>query len=294
MIVVGCDPELMVADKKSGELRSAIGIVPGTKDKPHDIVNGALLCDNVNLEFNTKPAKTATEFRTVIKQVLKQAVKAVGTDYKLLVQASANFPVSQLQDAASKEFGCDPDFDAYTISMNHPPRDAGEDTFRSAGGHIHIGFTKKTKELLDDMEGKIRVIKSMDLVVGITSVLLDKDPTSTARRKLYGKAGCHRVKSYGVEYRAIGNYWFMSPKYVDIVYALTHLAVEMCMKNEDTRIFGIIGEEVVRNTVSENDAEMAKRIYTDFIVPNISASLKGKIDTLIGAAPKDFYKEWGL
>lgn len=294
MIVVGCDPELMLEDAKTGELKSAIGICPGTKHVPHKVTNGALLCDNVNLEFNTKPAKTAADFKKVIKSVLKQAVKIVGADNKLVVRASANFPEKELEHPDAKAFGCDPDFDAYTVAQNTPPRDAGDNNFRSAGGHVHIGYTKDTEELLTNMDGKIRVIKAMDLVVGIASVLLDKDPTSTARRKLYGKAGCHRMKDYGVEYRAVGNYWVMSPQYVDIIFALTNLAVDFCMTGTDEKIFGQIGEDVVRETVTNNDVEMATRIYGDFIAPNIEASLKEKIDALVKVSPTDFYKEWGL
>ncbi|GAF96989.1 unnamed protein product, partial [marine sediment metagenome] len=108
----------------------------------------------------------------------------------------------------ARRFACDPDFDPYDISINVMAPDASEGTLRSCGGHIHLGNEK----VGDDFDMQLEVVKTMDIFLGMPSLLLDKDPTSQRRRELYGKAGAHRPKPYGVEYRALGNFWLSHPK----------------------------------------------------------------------------------
>lgn len=292
-ILVGCDPELMIQNKKSGELVSAIGLVPGEKHEPHKLNNGACLADNVNLEFNTSPAKSAEDFCSIIKEVLKQSVVLVGEDNQLIVKASANFPASALMDPLASVFGCDPDFDAWSVAVNIVPEGAAESSFRSAGGHIHIGYTEKTKELLESFEGKLRVIKAMDAIVGIWSVVLDKDKTSPARRSLYGKAGCHRPKDYGVEYRSIGNFWVNSPELATLMFEMTNFVVEFVAENKDAALIEAIGKDNIVNTINSSDVDSAKAIiqkYLNKIMPeNISALLDK-----VSAKEYSFYQEWSL
>ncbi|HJS83041.1 MAG TPA: hypothetical protein VJ742_09440, partial [Nitrososphaera sp.] len=69
--VAGADPELMLVNPK-GELVSAIGKVPGTKKRPHKVVNGAIQHDNVMAEFNVAPANTSAELITHMAAVLGQ------------------------------------------------------------------------------------------------------------------------------------------------------------------------------------------------------------------------------
>jgi hypothetical protein len=49
--------------------------------------------------------------------------------------------------------------------------------------------------------------KQMDWFLGAWSVKHDPDVT---RRRLYGKAGSCRIKSYGVEYRVLSSFWVLS------------------------------------------------------------------------------------
>jgi len=51
------------------------------------------------------------------------------------------------------------------------------------------------------------IIRQMDFYLGLPSLLFDSE---TKRRSLYGKAGAHRVKPYGVEYRVLSNKWLAS------------------------------------------------------------------------------------
>lgn len=291
LMLIGCDPELMIEDSSSN-LKSAIPIIPGSKNSPKEVKNGAILSDNVNLEFNTAPAKSSKEFSKVIGTVLLESLKFLPEKHKLVVRASADFPKSELKDKRAQEFGCEPDFDAWELKINKVDDNAASKTFRSAGGHIHIGATSKSKFLLDPM-GKIRMVKAMDLIVGITSIILDTDPTSRARRELYGRAGCHRPKEYGVEYRAIGNFWVKSPVLVDVIYSLTEIALKICLKNKEEELINKIGEKRIIDTINNSDVSSAKEIFDSFIKKEIGLKLTKKIAE-ISNTDFDFYNEWKL
>lgn len=290
---IGCDPEVMVMDVVSKTLVGAPEVVPGTKTKPHKLVDGAMHSDNVNLEFNTKPAVSSKDFVKVLGSVLKQTVRVVGPKYKLIVRASAKFPKSALKHPDTQMFGCESDFDAWRLCPNIIEEDAATDSFRTAGGHIHVGHTPKSKKLLTDDWGKVEVVKMMDAFVGVTSVLLDNDPTSVARRKLYGRSGAHRMKDYGVEYRAAGNFWISSPKLVEIIHGLTNLAVDICLKGKSKEVVEKISGRSIREVIDTSAKPRAKRIFKEVTSKYMGKELLDKIASVEGVN-FDFYKEWNL
>jgi hypothetical protein len=66
--------------------------------------------------------------------------------------------------------------------------------------HVHIGTTDDINE-----EDVFNLMKTMDLFLGVPSVLIDQDKQ---RRQLYGKAGECRMRVIGdavvMEYRTLG------------------------------------------------------------------------------------------
>jgi len=108
---------------------------------------------------------------------------------------------------------------AWTKRVNPAPA-AADATLRSAGGHVHVGTT----------EDPIEVIRAMDLFLGVPSTTMDCTPQALARRQLYGKAGCHRIKDYGCEYRTLSNFWIFSPKMIQWVYEQTAKAIDFVAK----------------------------------------------------------------
>jgi len=287
--VAGADPELMIRSPE-GSLISAIGLVPGTKKKPRKVKNGAIQHDNVMAEFNVNPARSSEEFVEHMRDVLIELSGIVAPN-RLVVQASAEFPEKELQNQKARIFGCDPDFDSWSLRMNQIAGDAAESPFRSAGGHLHIGKTKKTAEMLDNPYGKIEVVKMLDIFVGIPSILLDPDPTSPARRALYGKAGAHRPKTYGVEYRALGNFWVRSPQLVELVYSLADVAVRLCADGESTKIIEKVGQENVLEAINNSNRKVAQKCFRaikKFIPEDILDAIK---KTNLEA---DLYQCWNL
>lgn len=296
IFIAGSDPELMLLDPK-GELVSAIGRVPGTKKRPYKVPGGAIQRDNVLLELNTNPAETSEEFISNLREVLVSAAK-IAAPCNLTVRASAQYPEKQLRRREARVFGCDPDYNAWTLDRNMVPAEAQYQPFRSAGGHLHIGKTPEIADMLDDDYGKIAVVKMLDVFVGIPSLILDEDATSAARRSLYGKAGAHRPKPYGVEYRALGNFWVWSPKLVETVYQLADIAVRLTLAGESDKIFAQVGgETVVQDIINNSRHNEAGKLLNGVLAEYLPSRLVQSIVTKEASQDiwgKDLYQIWGI
>lgn len=249
-ITFGTDPEFMIVDQQ-GKLRSAIGIVPGKKQERFDLGGGhRCYYDNVLAECEISPANSAMKAVANIQDCLQRFANLI-YPHRLVVQASATYPAEECLHDDAKAFGCDPEFNAYTVRMNRPPRCEEGNTFRSAGGHIHMGYDggAETGEESEDISNEIAlnriwVARMADIFIGIPSLLMDHDPTSAARRALYGGAGSHRpCLGYGVEYRALSNFWLKGPELVDLTYRLAEFSVSVVM---DERKHEKIWEESVK------------------------------------------------
>lgn len=299
---LGSDPELFLRDRTTKELRSAIPIIPEGKDCPRRLDNSGLngvLHDNVLIEFNTDPADDASQFVSNIRRVMGQIeaiVAASGAELHLM--ASAEFPLSELKDQEAQKFGCDPDFDAYELVCNSVPAGAERRPFRSAGGHLHIGYhdaDDALKQILDDPYGKVKVVKALDTFVGVPSIFLDKDPTAPARRQLYGKAGAHRPKDYGVEYRACSAWWLLSPEHTELVYLLTEDALAVVRREGELEkvIEACGGEKVVVDTINNSQAIVAQKLYKKVISKYLKPATKKQL-TKVLRSKKEFRTSWGL
>lgn len=223
-ITVGCDPELFVT--QDGKFRSAWGLIPGTKEKPHRVKDGAVQVDGMALEYNIDPVSTVEDFIAKNKSVLEQ-MKAMVPDYDFAIVPSCRFNGNHFraQPEEAKELGCTPDFNAYTLKEN--PKPDNKTTMRTASGHIHIGFIPEGQEVDPNSdEHMIRcatLVKQLDYYLGLPSVIFDGD---VARRRMYGAAGAFRPKPYGVEYRVLSNAWLLSEDRMRFVYTQTNKAVE--------------------------------------------------------------------
>lgn len=212
-ILVGCDPEVFVAQK--GQFKSAHNLIKGDKKNPFKVDKGAVQVDGMALEFNIDPAATCDEFVLNVNSVFAQLTKMV-PKHKIVITPVAHFDADYMkaQPAEALELGCDPDFNAYTgAAFEKPDVDR---PMRTASGHVHIGWTNG--ENIQDpahMADAYMVAKQMDVFLGLGSLLYDDD---VERRQMYGKAGCCRVKPYGVEYRTLSNAWLKSEKLMRWVF----------------------------------------------------------------------------
>ncbi|MBW1801307.1 MAG: hypothetical protein JRJ85_11340 [Deltaproteobacteria bacterium] len=226
-LLIGNDPEVFV--KKDGVLVSAYGLIEGDKEHPQLVRNGMVQVDGMALEFGIDPAATEEQFIFRIEDVMGQ-LKAMIPGYELDISPVAHFgeEMIQAQPEKAKELGCSPDFSAYTGGENHPPN--AELPFRTAAGHIHIGWTEgekiESKQHIDMVEA---LVKQLDFFLALPSLLFDEDKQ---RREMYGAAGCYRPKSYGCEYRTLSNKWLGSRDTMSLVYNNTKLALDKLKKGD--------------------------------------------------------------
>lgn len=256
MYTKGADPELFLRNARTGQFISSIGLIGGSKDNPMPIGEGcAVQEDNVAVEFNIPPCKTAEDFIRSInynKDYLKRTADLFGLE--LVIQPSAVFDDEQLQAPAAKEFGCEPDYNAWLGGAQNPRPRADNPNLRSAGGHIHV----EVPDHLDPLE----VVKAMDLFVGC--MMLDFD-TDADRRQLYGKAGAFRKKAYGIEYRTASNAWIASDDRIRWAWEQTEKALKFV---EDGIMFTDEDATLIQKCINESDLgalEQLKDKFNDYL-----------------------------
>lgn len=261
MITIGADPELFIINTKTNTVVSSVGLIPGEKGNPYvspDMPGHGfgLETDNILAEFNIPPCTTKTSFINSIefmKDYIRRYVQRINPDYDILCAASKHVPADQLQSDQAKEFGCSVDYNVYTQRANPKPKGTATD-LRSAGFHIHIGYNNPNPV------ASCRMIKIMDLILGLVSVLYDTD---AERRSLYGKAGCFRLCSYGFEYRVLSSYMMSSVQLLNLVYD------NICLLEPIYRdgIIDAIDWKVVEATINTGDKKVAMNLLKKYNIP---------------------------
>lgn len=257
----GSDPEFAVKNKATGELKSVVGYLGGTKDTPLALSNGChRLEDNVGAELNIPPDS----------DVSKCVMSILGGRFlcdKILIEhglttapmSSAVYPESELQSEAAQTFGCDRSYCAYTGEFM--PRPCAEDSnLRSFGFHIHVGV-RTTDYNKIEFEDVCEFMKYCDVYAGLPSILIDTD---TRRRELYGKAGDFRVKELEdnivvMEYRSLGGNILATS--LTIRWAFD--AIKEAIKHYNSRT-ELPNEDLVQDVINTSNIEEAKNIINKY------------------------------
>lgn len=266
-ILIGSDPEFAVSTVGFYPTPvSVIGKLGGSKKEPMDIGNGCgLQEDNVMAELTMPPCKTFEEFfgyiqygKDKIREIIFKNVKEFVT---VQSWSSATYSKDDISHPTAQEFGCEPSFCIYTRDVS--PRPAPEDVgnLRSAGFHIHMGIPK-----LLSQEERIRLILCCDIMLGIPSIILDKDEK---RRALYGNAGDFRAKlmpekDYSiVEYRTLGAAMHANKELIRFVWDQTQKALQLFLETSSTdevcQKFDISMEEI-RYAIDNQRTEICEEI----------------------------------
>jgi hypothetical protein len=220
VITIGADPELFFT--KRGQFVSAVGIVPGTKEKPFEFAPGYNIHhDNVAVEYNIPPAYNKDQWMESHYRALKYIRDLAKSKHlNLKIVSDAVFSDSELESPEARLFGCNPDFSAWELMQNPVPEASGTN-LRTAGGHIHVGGDNWS------FAEKIKLVRLLDIFVGIP--LSMKEPTSR-RNELYGKPGAMRDKPYGFEWRAPSNIWLRKAALMGDVY---YMVQKICSEPDE-------------------------------------------------------------
>jgi hypothetical protein len=257
--------------------------------------NGAgLQKDNVAVEFSSPIAYDGEDLVSKLKITFNLVNKNIPIRTKIVPLPSAIFDEGELKTKEAKEAGCDPDFNAWTLEVNKAPN-LLRTNLRSCGAHVHVGRVQDDgNDFLDDPEGKILTIKTMDSIHGIISILLDNSPESSERRKLYGKAGCHRPTTYGIEYRVLSNFWLKSPKLVLLIDSLTQDALRLIREGKAGDLISSIGEDKIQTVINKSDEKSARAIVENTIIENLCDESKSLLkECLENISKYEFEEEWG-
>lgn len=248
-ITLGADPEVFFIDGE--KTVSAEGLLGGTKGEPKAIseVGHSIQEDNVLAEFNIPPSKTKEDFRENINYCMDYIREVARVNnFDLGTGASAILEDEYLQSDQARAFSCERDFNAHTKTAN--PIINNNTNLRSAGGHIHIGYDNPDESVSEEL------ILLMDIILGVPALFIDKD---TRRRELYGKAGCFRFKSFGVEYRTLSNFWIHDNDLIDWVYESTHKVIDLYNKGLSKQILSKFSRKA-HKAIDTYDLELAKTI----------------------------------
>jgi len=255
-ITIGSDPEIFVSNGE--EIVSAIDLVPGTKSEPHPIDDKGhmIQTDNIALEYNIPPCNTEDEFVysiQFVKEYLDTIATANGLELSTLASAEIN-PIFLLHPQAQK-FGCDPDLNPYTKDFNETP--SSDTNLRCVGGHIAVGYPNASQEISE------KIVKAFDIFAVLPSLLIDEDER---RRELYGKAGAFRFKEpWGVECRALSNFWIHSEELIRWAYRQTIKAVECVLDNQIDSLIDKYSEQVVE-AINTNNKDLARKLIAEIFV----------------------------
>lgn len=250
IITIGADPEVFLVDLNN-KVISAVGLIGGTKSEPKSIGDEGFSVqeDNILAEFNIPPATTKEEFIYNInhcKEYLTTLAELQGL--KIDISASRMVDSDQLQSPEARAFSCTPDWNVYTQCENEtimPPK-----SLRTAAGHIHIGYNDPNIDMTE------RIIFTMDMILGLESLKLDKD---TRRREVYGKAGDFRVTPFGLEYRVLSNFWIKNDSLISWAYDSVQKVMNIVQSNQDKKLTSMFKEDV-KKAINTYDLELADQI----------------------------------
>lgn len=246
-ILIGADPELFV--RQGNNFLSGHLFPCGTKAAPRETKHGAVQVDGIALEFNVKPSASRDEFCRNLNNVLGDLNAIVSEKYpgarlEAIPTADVGKHFLKKVPKANRELGCNPDYNAYTLSENEAPN--ADLPFRTGSGHVHVGFRAYDESLMDSFEHFqecARIARQLDFFLGLPSLSWDTD---NKRRMLYGKAGAFRPKPYGMEYRVLSNKWVDDPKLQGFVYDQVEKAMNLIEQERDLIAdFGVYAKDSI-------------------------------------------------
>lgn len=201
----GADPEIFVVNE-NGEISCPISILPIAKEVNIIARGGGVNRDGIAFELNPAPSEIPAEVALNMSDILLAGAQKLSLA-GLKVIKSLGVTIRENMPPDAYQFGCDPDYNAYTKGMNRCKLNPKKYLKRFAGGHISMQLPVEPS-----FDQVCDIVKLMDFFVGLPSLFLIPDSEREAaveRRKSYGAAGCFRwkVEDRIIEYRTPDASW---------------------------------------------------------------------------------------
>lgn len=275
-IYFGCDPEFFF--ERDGRIIGAEKVLPkegklGAErysdfgPKSNGLNLSAFVLDGVQVELNPSPhtcrANLGNEIAAAFRVLKAHLEKMDGV--KASFSATVTVPKRELDSLCDKAklLGCAPSLNSYSSSAKIGVKDPAKFRKRSAGGHIHIGLGGDTFLYRE----RKRLVPILDILVGNTCVMIDRDPGAAERREHYGRAGEYRLPEHGLEYRTLSNFWLRSYQLMSFVMGMARLSVEVLATtdisgwNAEGELLKVANMKAIRHAINKNDIDVAKENY---------------------------------
>lgn len=258
-ISLGADPEFFFVDKNGNTVGSE-KIIP--LNGGFKTIAGNIIVDGVQAELNPRSSTCRQSFSNFIHtqvEVIRSALrkhKGISVTLSPMVDVSKEELMSLSE--GSRTFGCAPSFNVdKTMELKIKSRDALTYLKRSAGGHIHLGCVG-----MACMQNVPEFVNILDIVVGNTCVLLDRDVGNIERRKTYGMAGEFRLPKHGIEYRTLSNFWLRHYTVMSFVMSLARVSVAIANSPTVRKQFlDAVDIEQVRKAINNNNFSLALKNF---------------------------------
>ena len=246
-ITIGCDPEwFIINDRRAVAITATDAAVEGTKDDPissPEYGEGfAYHRDNVMIEAACPPTSDAYQFQDYVNAMqgmCNRYLRSLNPGYSIYRHsAMQQFSDAELAAPEAREFGCEPDNDAYEGGAQRIVPDGILGNYRTAGGHIHIGTTSGFNcpsfivALMCDLLIGPALARGFAAGLGV--------PNEGQGFMWYRKPGLYREKEYGIEYRTPSNLWTFDDQMIQGVHNQATLVGKICSEQDANVIRNIV------------------------------------------------------
>jgi hypothetical protein len=282
-ITFGTDPEGFF--EKDGKIIGSERVIPEEGLKEGQYYNSDVVRDGVQFELNPKSSNAIVGLGSNIGKAMSKlsnrlrGCPGVSCNWSGMVEVDRE-ELDALSER-SRILGCQPSLNRYA---DRPIEvDVKAYRKRSAGGHIHLGLSAPIFPSTTLKDPRHDLVPYLDIFVGNTGVLLDRDPNAAERRENYGRAGEYRLPKHGLEYRTTSNFWLRNYSIMSFVFGMAHLAVSILHQdvkngsNElEKELIDCVNIDNVIKAIDTNNYELARTNFNDirpFLVRHLSEKL---------------------
>ena len=280
-IYMGADPEFFFS--KDGKVVGAEKIIPKEGLLTNNYGNNNnIKIDGIQAEINPPPDTCREALARNIGFCFLKLTQEMKKDKEIKIDFTITKKLTkkELEEISeeNKQLGCTPSLSTYK-SRSLVIKNPSLYQYRSAGGHIHLGEQDKDdymnhSKINKALKNPERLVPILDILVGNTCVLIDKDPNNKIRRRNYGRAGEYRTPDHGLEYRTLSNFWLKNYTLMSFVMSLARQAVVIVAhsttkNNYEKMLRKKANMRDIKRAINNNDTELARKNFNK-ICPVIS------------------------